>query len=194
MHQTEIRVFEEQSPCVTSQVRCFWNHSLRVIKKYILVLVVNAFLAKANIFHLVSLLFQLRVQVESICCLEKFRLACMPRFSKLRFILPWIHQFIKVYLLMLALLLKCYRTKWYMKWIVYWTWNMKSSEAMNLKVKNERHFNKNSQLQRGLHLWPCNAGAGNNWSRPLHTYSFSRAKIWKNIVSLPSHTFSFCGL
>ena len=73
MHQTEIRVFEEPSPCVTSQVRCFWNHSLRVIKKYTLVLVVNAFLAKANIFHLVSrvarlldspLLFQLRVQVH----------------------------------------------------------------------------------------------------------------------------------
>ena len=46
---------------------------------------------------------------------------------EINFILPWIHQFIKVYLFMLALLLKCYRTKWYMKWIVYWTWDMKSS-------------------------------------------------------------------
>ena len=36
---------------------------------------------------------------------------------------------------------------------------MKSSEAMILTVKNERHFDKNSWLQRGLHLWPRNAGA-----------------------------------
>ena len=72
---------------------------------------------------------------------------------------PLDDQIIKVYLFMLALLFTYYRRKWYMKWIVYWTWDMKSSEAMILTIMNERHFNKNSGLQRGLHLWPRFAGA-----------------------------------
>ena len=103
--------------------------------------------------------------MESICRLKKFHLARMLRFSKLRFILPWIHPFVKVYLFMQALLLKCYRTKWHIKWIVYWTVDMKSSEAMiftegmNAILTIASRSLKNSWLQRGLHLWPRNSGA-----------------------------------
>ena len=50
-------------------------------------------------------------------------------------------------------------TKWYMKWIIYWTADKKSSEATILTVMNAilaisaKKSLKNSGLQRGLNSW-----------------------------------------
>ena len=54
--------------------------------------------------------------------------------------------------------------KWYMKWIIHWTVDIKSSEALILAVMTailaiaDKGL-KNSGFQRGLNPWPRDTGA-----------------------------------